>query len=158
MTLIELFGNMKNNNAPERHLEFYNTTAKPIFNVEDKVRFVTDPRVSNPYSQAYMVDCVGEVIGGLPALYDNQPVELLLNMGPTSLKAGEAVWFGCEVSKRFAFNQGIAIFTVDIPRTLCKDDRLIYGESSTTHAMLFTVVSLHENTSLKKLRLENALG
>ncbi|KAL9886781.1 bleomycin hydrolase isoform 1-T1 [Glossina fuscipes fuscipes] len=153
--------------GPIKPVEFYNTMVKPIFNVEDKVCLVTDPRISNPYSQAYTVDCLGNVIGGRPVLYNNQPVELLLNMVTASLKSGEAVWFGCEVSKRFAPKQGIEdlnihdfklVFDVDIQKTLCKADRLIYGESSMTHAMLFTAVSLDENGSPKKLRVENSWG
>uniref|UniRef100_A0A1B0G705 Uncharacterized protein n=1 Tax=Glossina morsitans morsitans TaxID=37546 RepID=A0A1B0G705_GLOMM len=124
MTLIELFGNMKNNNAPERHY------------------------------------CLGNVIGGHPVLYSNQPAELLFNMGTASLKAGEAVWFCCEISKRFALSQGIKdlkqVFDADFQTALCKTDRLIYSESSLTDALLFTAVSLDENTSPKKLRVENS--
>lgn len=53
------------------------------------------------------MDCLGNVVGGRPVLYNNQPVEKLLQLVAESLKAGEAVWFGCEVSKRFASKQGI---------------------------------------------------
>lgn len=34
------------------------------------------------------------------------------------------------------------VFDVDIQKTLTKADRLIYGESAMTHAMVFTAVSL----------------
>lgn len=53
------------------------------------------------------MDCLGNVVDGRPVLYNNQPVEVLLQMVAASLKAGEPVWFGCEVSKRFAGKQGI---------------------------------------------------
>lgn len=72
-----------------------------------QVCLVTDPRPSSKYNQAYTVDCLGNVVDGRPVLYNNQPVEVLLQMVAASLKAGEPVWFGCEVSKRFAGKQGI---------------------------------------------------
>lgn len=93
--------------GPISSLEFYERYVKPHFNVEDKVCLVTDPRPTSSYDQAYTVDCLGNVVGGRPVLYNNQSVELLLAMVTKSLKAGEAVWFGCEVSKRFASKQGI---------------------------------------------------
>lgn len=54
------------------------------------------------------------------------------------------------MSKRFAGKQGIEdltihdfklVFGVDIQTTMSKGDRMIYGESSMTHAMTFTAVS-----------------
>lgn len=68
---------------------------------------VNDPRPTSSYEQAYTVDCLGNIVGGRPVLYNNQPVDLLLKMVTESLKKGEAVWFGCEVSKRFATKQGV---------------------------------------------------
>ncbi|KAI8127898.1 Bleomycin hydrolase [Lucilia cuprina] len=153
--------------GPITPLEFYNTMVKPLFNVEDKVCLVTDPRPSSKYNQAYTVDCLGNVVDGRPVLYNNQPVEILLQMVAASIKAGEPVWFGCEVSKRFAPRQGIEdlnvhdfklVFDIDIQKTLTKADRLIYGESAMTHAMVFTAVSLDENSQPKKLRVENSWG
>lgn len=73
-----------------------------------------------------------------------------MDLVTTSLKNGEPVWFGCEVSKRFAAKQGIEdltihdfklVFDVDIQLTLSKGDRMTFGESAMTHAMSFTAVS-----------------
>ncbi|XP_020715250.1 bleomycin hydrolase isoform X1 [Ceratitis capitata] len=153
--------------GPVTPLEFYENYVKPVFNVEDKVCLVNDPRPSSFYDQTYTVDCLGNVVGGRPVLYNNQPVEKLLQLVAESLKAGEAVWFGCEVSKRFASKQGIEdlsvhdfklVFDVDIQTPLSKADRLIFGESAMTHAMLFTAVSVDENGDVKKLRVENSWG
>lgn len=87
--------------------EFYENHVKPVFNVDDKVCLVTDPRPSNEYGKAYTVDCLGNVVGGRRCIYNNQPVELLMKLAAASIMEGEAVWFGCEVSKRFAGKQGI---------------------------------------------------
>lgn len=96
-----------NSVGPIKPTEFYEKYVKPYFNMDDKVCLVTDPRPTNPYGKAYTVDCLGNVIGGRGVLYNNQPVELLLELVTKSLKNGEPVWFGCEVSKRFAGKQGI---------------------------------------------------
>lgn len=115
-----------------------------------QVCIVTDPRTTSSYGQAYTVECLGNVVGGRPVLYNNQPVEILMDLVTTSLKNGEPVWFGCEVSKRFAGKQGIEdltihdfklVFGVDIQITMSKGDRMVYGESAMTHAMTFTAVS-----------------
>lgn len=83
-----------------RPIDFYEKYVKPYFDVNDKVCIVTDPRPSNKYGQAYTVEYLGNVVGGRPVLYNNQNVELLMELVTTSLKNGEPVWFGCEVSKR----------------------------------------------------------
>jgi bleomycin hydrolase len=39
-------------------------------------------------------------VGGRRVVYNNQPVEVLLELAKESILASESVWFGCEVSKR----------------------------------------------------------
>ncbi|CAG9820635.1 unnamed protein product [Phaedon cochleariae] len=147
--------------------DFYEKHVKQLFNVDDKVCLVTDPRPTNEYGKVYTVDCLGNMVGGKRCIYNNQPVELLLELTAKSIKEGEAVWFGCEVSKRFAGKQGIQdltahnfplVFGVDIQVTLSKADRLLYGESSMTHAMVFTAVKTTEDGEVEKLRVENSWG
>lgn len=147
--------------------DFYEEHIKPLFNVDDKVCLVTDPRTSNEYGKAYTVDCLGNMVGGRRCIYNNQPVELLLELTAKSIKEGEAVWFGCEVSKRFAGKLGIQdlkihdfplVFGVDIQTTMSKGDRLLYGESAMTHAMVFTAAHTNETGLVEKLRVENSWG
>lgn len=47
------------------------------------------------------------MVGGRKIIYNNQPIDLLLEVTAKSIKENEAVWFGCEVGKRFAAKQGI---------------------------------------------------
>lgn len=68
---------------------------------------MTDPRPTNKYNQAYTVDCLGNVVGGRKVIYNNQPVELLAKLCAESIKTDEPVWFGCQVSKRFAGKLGL---------------------------------------------------
>uniref|UniRef100_A0A0K8TT30 Bleomycin hydrolase n=1 Tax=Tabanus bromius TaxID=304241 RepID=A0A0K8TT30_TABBR len=153
--------------GPISPLQFYEEHVKPVFNVADKVCLVTDPRPTNKYGQAYTVDYLNNVVGGRDVLYNNQPVELLMDLVTQSLKNGEVVWFGCEVSKRFAPKYGAEdmeihdfslVFDTDIQITMPKADRLIYGESAMTHAMVFTAVSVNEDGQPYKFRVENSWG
>lgn len=87
--------------------DFYQTLVKPVFNVDDKVCIVSDPRPSSAYGKGYTIDLLGNMVGGRPVFYNNQPIELLMELVRDSLKAGDPVWFGCDVSKRFAAKLGI---------------------------------------------------
>ena len=86
---------------------FYQDMVKSLYNVENKVCLVSDPRPKNPYGSCYTVDCLGNMVGGRATSYNNQPIELLAQLAAQSIEANEAVWLGCEVSKRFAAKQGI---------------------------------------------------
>lgn len=68
---------------------------------------VADPRPFNEYGKTYCVEFLNNMIGGKPCIYNNQPIQLLLDVTGKSIKSGEAVWFGCDVSKRFANKQGL---------------------------------------------------
>lgn len=149
----EYYDKAKNYNCigPITPVEFYEKYVKPSYDVNDKVCLVTDPRPTNAYGNAYTVDYLGNVVGGRATIYNNQPVELLMNLCAESIKQNEAVWFGCEVSKRFAAKQGVQdlnahnfklVFGTDVQVGLTKADRLLYGESMMTHAMAFTAVSI----------------
>lgn len=153
--------------GPISPLEFYNQHVKSVYNVEDKVCLVTDPRPTNAYGHAYTVDCLGNMVGGRNTIYNNQPVEKLMNFTAESIKAGEAVWFGCEVGKRFAGKLGIqdinvhdykSLLGVEVNMGLSKADRLIYGDSLMTHAMTFTAVTVNEENQVEKFRVENSWG
>ncbi|XP_046418084.1 bleomycin hydrolase isoform X1 [Neodiprion fabricii] len=165
----EYYDKTKNYNCigPITPVEFYEKYVKPSFNVDDKVCLVTDPRPTNPYGKLYTVDYLGNVVGGRSTIYNNQPVELLMNLCAESIKQNEPVWFGCEVSKRFAMKQGIQdleahdfklVFGTDVQIGLTKADRLLYGDSMMTHAMAFTAVSTDANGKIKKFRVENSWG
>lgn len=147
--------------------EFYEVHVKPLFDVNDKVCLVTDPRVTNRYGKLYTVDCLGNVVNGRKCIYNNQPVELLIKLSAESIKKGVPVWFGCEVFKRYASKPGMedlqaydfsVVFGTDIQVTMSKGDRLLYNESAMTHAMVFTGVDTDENEEVTKFRVENSWG
>ena len=71
-----------------------------------QVCLVNDPRSSSQYGAAYTVHCLGNVVGGKETFYNNQPMSVLAKASAASIKAGEAVWFGCDVGKCFATKMG----------------------------------------------------
>ncbi|XKL64742.1 hypothetical protein PGB90_004828 [Kerria lacca] len=153
--------------GPLTPLEFYEKHVKPIYNLDDKVCLVTDPRPTNRYNQAYTVDCLGNVVGGRKVIYNNQPVELLAQLCVQSIKNNEPVWFGCQVSKRFSNKLGMQdlqihdyklVFGVDISIPMTKAQRMIYGESAMSHAMVLTAVSVDDEGKPTKWRVENSWG
>ncbi|XP_013184230.2 bleomycin hydrolase isoform X1 [Amyelois transitella] len=145
--------------------EFYEQHVRPLFNVNDKVCLVSDPRQSNPFGNLYTLQCLGNVVGGRRTAYNNQPIETLMNVVKDSIQGGEAVWFGCEVSKRFERKNGLEdldahdyrlVFNTEVQIGLQKADRLMYGDSCMTHAMVFTAVGTNEQGKPYKFRVENS--
>ncbi|GFY49373.1 bleomycin hydrolase [Trichonephila inaurata madagascariensis] len=153
--------------GPITPLKFYEDYVKPYCDVENKLCLVNDPRPENPFGLTYTVDCLGNVVGGRRTLYINQKTKDMLKYAAESIKNNEAVWFGCEVGKRYALKLGIQdlrihdynlLFGIDINKTLSKAERLTYGDSSMNHAMVFTAVSLDANGEPTKWRIENSWG
>ncbi|CAL8091222.1 unnamed protein product [Orchesella dallaii] len=146
---------------------FYEEYVKPVFDIENKVCLVNDQREAHSFGKLYTVDLLGNCVGGKMTIYNNQPIDLLMQVAADSITAGEPVWFGCEVAKRFAAKQGIedlsihdykSVFGVDVANVLKKSERMLYGESKMTHAMVFTAVSVDDNGVPTKWRVENSWG
>jgi len=153
--------------GPISPLEFYTQHVKPLYNIDDKICLVSDPRPSNSYGRTYSVDCLGNMVGGQPIIYNNQPIDSLLTLARSSIMANEAVWFGCEMSKRYVSKQGFLdckahdynlVFGVDMQLGLDKADRLIYRDSLMTHAMVLTGCHVEENDEVSRWRVENSWG
>lgn len=145
--------------------QFYDIHVRPLFDVNSKVCLVSDPRESNPFGRLYTLACLGNVVGGRQTAYNNQPIETLIKVVKDSIQGGEAVWFGCEVSKRFERKNGLEdldahdyrlLFNTEVQIGLQKADRLLYGDSCMTHAMLFTAVGTDEQGNPLKFRVENS--
>ncbi|XP_042298668.1 bleomycin hydrolase [Sceloporus undulatus] len=154
--------------GPISPLDFYREHVKPVFDMENKVCLVNDPRPKNEYNRLYTVEYLGNMVGGRKTLYNNQPIELLKKVAAASIRDGEAVWFGCDVGKHFNSKLGIndvnifnheLVFGVSV-KTLKKDERLIFGDSMMTHAMVLTAFSEEEDKEgcFEKWRVENSWG
>ncbi|KAJ2778058.1 bleomycin hydrolase [Coemansia javaensis] len=141
-------------------LEFYREHAG--VNCSDIVSLVDDPR--NKYYELLEVDYLGNVVDGPAVRYINVPVEDIKRYAIKVLKAGRPVWFGCDVEQSLLNSEGLMALDAynlsaafDIEATMTKRERLQYGESTITHAMVITGVHLEDGKSVR-WRIENSWG
>ncbi|NYJ73956.1 aminopeptidase C [Allobranchiibius huperziae] len=132
--------------------------------LDDYVCLVDDPRESSPRGATFTVDELGNVVGGVPVRYLNVEPDLLKSIAAASIRDGEPVWFGCDVSKMMARDLGIwdaRLFdydgVYDTSFALDKAARLEFHDTLMTHAMLLTGVDLDGDTP-RKWRVENSWG
>ncbi|XP_075052980.1 bleomycin hydrolase [Mixophyes fleayi] len=154
--------------GPMTPQDFYKEHVKPIYDVEEKICFVNDPRPQNKFGKLYTVQFLGNMVDGRKTLYNNQPVEILKKLAAASIKEGEAVWFGCDVGKHFHGKLGIndmnifdheLVFGLSV-KNLNKAERLLFGDSLMTHAMALTAVTEKDGQveEYEKWRVENSWG
>lgn len=162
--------------GPISPVDFYLQFVQPVFNINEKICLVNDPRSSNPYGQLYTVEYLGNIIGGKKTRYNNQPIQVLKKAVYDSIVADEPVWFGVDYSKHNQNKFGILdleIFDTELifnSKFPCQDkaSRLNYGESMMTHAMVFTGVHVEKKSTddqtqpqglrMIRYRIENSYG
>lgn len=134
------------------------------FPLDDMVCLVHSPRKTTPYNRSYTVKFLGNVVEGQIVRYLNVDIDVLKKATIDSLKDNNPVWFGCDVGKFLHRDLGVmdteffdyetiynTTFAID------KADRMNYGESQMTHAMLFTGVNLVHGKP-NRWRVENSWG
>ena len=135
-----------------------------VFN-ENKVDLIEDPRGKYPFGKRIELKYFKSVIEGNPVASLNVPQEEIKKAIIASIKAGEAVWFACDVMKNCDRKLGIMdkdLFNYDETLTelgeFSKADRIDYRYTDLTHAMTFVGVDLDENGNPIKWQVENSWG
>lgn len=135
------------------------------WNLDDRVSLINAPTADKPYGKAYTVKYLGTVKEAKPIRYINVPIEVLKEAAVASIKDGEPVWFGCDVGKMSIRDAGIMDeeayryeLTLGEELYLDKAQRLDYGESLLTHAMVFVGVDLDEDGNPINWKVENSWG
>jgi len=132
--------------------------------IEDYVCLVHDPRKTSPVGRTFTVDFLGNVVGGAPVVYLNVEIARIKRLALRTLRAGEPVWFGCDVGKQMDGKTGLwdarlrdyaSIYGTDFE--LDKASRLEYGAARMTHAMVFTGVDVVGGKP-RRWRVENSWG
>lgn len=135
------------------------------WNLSDYVSLINAPTQDKPYGKAYTVRFLGSVHEARPVRYLNLPVEELKQAAIRQLQDGEPVWFGCDVGQWHVRDLGIMdtasvavekLFGTGFP--MSKEERLDYGESLMTHAMVLQGVHLDEEGWPQRWRVENSWG
>ena len=133
--------------------------------LSDYISLINAPTEDKPYGFSYSVSFLGNVKEGRIVRYLNLPVEELKKAAIAQLKDGEPVWFGCDVGKRSERESGLMDLNIyNLEQLLgtrfgmTKAERLDYGQSQMTHAMVFQGVNLDENGRPNRWRVENSWG
>ncbi|KAH7888582.1 peptidase C1B, bleomycin hydrolase [Phlebopus sp. FC_14] len=127
---------------------------------------INDPR--NEYNKLYTVDKLGNIWGGRPVLYVNTVSDELKAAVIRTIKAGQPVFFGCDVGQFSDSGKDIGIMDTDyhqyeqafnISLKLSKAERLQTNESAMTHAMVISAVHIDEKTGRPvRFKVENSWG
>ena len=132
--------------------------------LDDYVSIINAPTADKPYNQSYTVEMLGNVVGGKEVKYLNVDMPTFKKLAIAQLEQGESVWFGCDVGQSSTRDTGIMALDAydindlfDIDFTMTKAERLDFGESLMTHAMVLTGVDLIDGES-NKWKVENSWG
>ena len=129
------------------------------------ISLINAPTSDKPYGKTYTVAFLGNVAEGRPVKYLNLPIEDLKAAAIAQMKDGLPVWFGCDVGKRSVRDGGVmdlnaldleTLFNTEF--TMDKAQRLDYGQSLMTHAMVFQGVNIDDNGKPNRWRVENSWG
>ncbi|GEK90528.1 aminopeptidase C [Alkalibacterium kapii] len=135
------------------------------WDLEERISLINAPTEDKPFGKAYTVKYLGTIKEAAPVKYVNAPIEALKKAAIQSIKDGEPVWFGCDVGKMLDREAGIMDdkaydyeATLGESVELTKAERLDYGESLLTHAMVFVGVDLDGERNPIKWKVENSWG
>ena len=134
-------------------------------NLADHISTINAPTTDKPYNHVYTVELLGNVVGGRQVRHLNLELQDFKQAAIKQLQAGEAVWFGSDISQMSDRKTGImdtklydlnGLFNIDLSMT--KAQRLDYGESMMDHAMVITGVDLNNDQQPTKWKVENSWG
>ena len=135
--------------------------------VDDYVSVISAPTADKPFGHTYTVDRLGNVVEAGGVRYLNLPVERLKELAVAQLQDGLPVWFGCDVIQSFIRDEGImdtasldvdGLFGFPVEGCLDRAERLDYGESLMTHAMVLEGVNLDAAGKPTLWKVENSWG
>ncbi|TPD99422.1 aminopeptidase C [Metamycoplasma equirhinis] len=135
------------------------------WNLDDKISLINAPTSNKPYNHLFSIKYLGNIVEGKKVKHLNVEIDKLKAAAIKAIKNGDPVWFGCDVGKMSYSKLGIMdhkMFNYEevlgyIPKWT-KTQRLEYGESLLTHAMVFTGVNLDKNGNPINWQVENSWG
>jgi len=132
--------------------------------LNEYVSIINAPTADKPYDKSYTVEMLGNVVGGKEVKYLNVDMPTFKKLAIAQLEQGESVWFGCDVGQSSTRDSGIMALDAydmndlfDVDFTMTKAERLDFGESLMTHAMVLTGVDIIDGASTK-WKVENSWG
>ena len=131
------------------------------------ISLISAPTADKPFGHTYTVSRLGNVVEDGGVRYLNLEPAKLKAAAIAQLKDGLPVWFGCDVDQCYLREEGImdtAAFALDdllgfaVEGSMDKAERLDYGESLMTHAMVLEGVNLDANGAPTMWKVENSWG
>lgn len=142
-------------------LTFYQD--KVPISLSDYVSITNDPR--NSYNQNYGVEHLGNVVEGKEVKYMNLNMERVRDLVKKSIDGNEPVWFGSDVGQFLHSKSNIMdkhVFDMEsylgISFGLNKRERIDYGESLMTHAMVISGYNEDRYGKINRWDIENSWG
>ncbi len=131
--------------------------------VADYVGVINVPGEDKPYNRIYTIED-SDQIPERENLYLNLPMDELKALVIAQLKAGEPVWFGCDVLQhcdRMAGVMDMKLYDLEsmfyVQFDMDKAERFAMHESLPTHAMVIAGVDIHDGKPTK-WKIENSWG
>lgn len=142
-------------------LSFWNDIVS--VDVKNYVMFIDDP--TRPYYKLYFKENDKNVYEGIDWTYINIPIKDLKPIIIESLKAGDIMYFSCDVAKQLSKDNGTldlknydyqSLFGVNFSMT--RTQRMLAHQSGSTHGMALCGVDLDKNSNPINWKLENSWG
>lgn len=136
-------------------------------NLDDYISVISAPTADKPFNRSYTVDRLGNVEEDSTVRYLNLPIDELKRLALAQLRDGLPVWFGCDVDQSYLRTEGImdtaaldidGLFGFPVDSGLDKAQRLDYGESLMTHAMVLEGVRFDTDGNPSLWKVENSWG
>ncbi|HNP73421.1 MAG TPA: C1 family peptidase [Kouleothrix sp.] len=135
------------------------------FDLDSLVCLIHCPTADKPFDRLYTIQHLGNVAEGQIVRYLNVDMAVFKQAAVEMLKDGQPVWFGCDVGKMLERDLGILDMELfdyasvyGFSYRADKAERVEYGHSMMTHAMVFTGVDLDADDRPRKWRVENSWG
>ena len=135
--------------------------------VDDYVSLISAPTADKPFGHTYTVSRLGNVVEDGGVRYLNLPIQRLKECAVAQLREDLPVWFGCDVGQSYLREEGImdtaaldvdGLFGFSVEGCMDRAERLDYGESLMTHAMVLEGVNLDEAGRPTLWKVENSWG
>ena len=145
--------------------EFFAETVD--MNLDDYISIISAPTADKPFNHTYTVSRLGNVVEGGGVRYLNLEIPELKRLAVAQLKDNLPVWFGCDVAQSYLREEGImdtraldvdGLFGFPVEGALDRAERLDYGESLMTHAMVLEGVNFDSEGNTTLWKVENSWG
>jgi bleomycin hydrolase len=144
-------------------LEFYQHYVH--YDLDSLTCLIHCPTSDKPLNRLYTIQHLGNVVEGHIIRYLNVDLPIFKQAAVGMLRNEEPVWFGCDVGKMLERELGVLDLDLYDYQLLYgvnfradKAERVDYGHSVMTHAMVFTGVDLDDTGKSLKWRVENSWG